>query len=478
MSFGKAAASGAPSTLPKAGGRVGREAQQSSKAKSPKTQAAVRLIDIRDIHVGKRLRSLKQEKVVELANSMARQGQLQPIVVRHADHHTDTVSAKYILLAGLHRLKAGLECLGWIQIQAAIHEYMEPDAGALAEIDENLIRADLEPAELANHIGRRKELYEKAHPETKQGKAPGKAGGGKKAKGVKSTSFAKATAKATGRSKSAIEKAAKRANKLSKLLDRINGTSLDKGVEMDALCKLSEAEQEDLVARAAAGQQVSAKEVLAAKKKSKSEPVAPEPVDDECETDSAMVTTPAEPKPEDEATVVDECEPPRAAKAGKPLVVADLWATMVAAAAAAPREIVVFDPRIVVEQLGAARAETFARAILAELDVYLPQTEVSEAPDEFFRLVLKPGDALRWDDYALAKDDSGKGRGTAEPIPGELDYLISPEWDKNGEVIGQQVERRTYNKRGQCKAVVIKSGDITYDECKAAAQRDFDGPTS
>ena len=36
---------------------------------------------------------------------------------------------------------------------------------------------------------------------------------------------------------------------------------------MDALCKLSEAEQEDLVARAAAGEKVSAKEVLAAKKK-------------------------------------------------------------------------------------------------------------------------------------------------------------------------------------------------------------------
>jgi len=39
MSFGKAAASGAPSTQPKAEGHVGCEAQQSSKAKSPRTQA-------------------------------------------------------------------------------------------------------------------------------------------------------------------------------------------------------------------------------------------------------------------------------------------------------------------------------------------------------------------------------------------------------------------------------------------------------
>ena len=38
-----------------------------------------------------------------------------------------------------------------------------------AEIDENLIRADLTPAENALHTARRKELYEKLHPETKKG---------------------------------------------------------------------------------------------------------------------------------------------------------------------------------------------------------------------------------------------------------------------------------------------------------------------
>ena len=233
------------------------------------TAAPVRMIDIGDIHVGKRLRALKQEKVVELADSMARQGQLQPIVVREPNHRTDTVSAKYVLLAGLHRLQAALTSLGWVQIQATVLDYgdcADIDAAALVEIDENLCRAELEPAERAAHIGRRKELYEKLHPETKTGKAPGKAGGGKKAKGVKSTSFAKATAKATGRSKSSIEKDAKRAKDLDKFLDKISGTSLDTGVEMDALCKLSEAEQEDLVARAAAGEAVSAKAALAAKK--------------------------------------------------------------------------------------------------------------------------------------------------------------------------------------------------------------------
>ena len=227
------------------------------------------MIDIGDIHVGKRLRAQNQAKVTELADSMARQGQLQPIVVRKADHHTDTVSSKYILLAGLHRLQAGTS-LGWIQIQAVVLDYNDDvkiAAVELVEIDENLVRAELEPAEHAAHIGRRKEIYERLHPETKHGAAPGKAGGGKKkAKGAEFASFAKATAKATGQSKRTVAQDAKRAKELGELLNKINGTSLDKGVEMDALAKLPKEEREDLVARAAKGEQVSAKEALAAKK--------------------------------------------------------------------------------------------------------------------------------------------------------------------------------------------------------------------
>jgi hypothetical protein len=70
----------------------------------------------------------------------------------------------------------------WEQINCTIFEDMRADEAELAEIDENLIRAELSPAERALHIGKRKELYEKVHPETKTGGAPGKAGGGKKAK--------------------------------------------------------------------------------------------------------------------------------------------------------------------------------------------------------------------------------------------------------------------------------------------------------
>jgi ParB family chromosome partitioning protein len=231
------------------------------------------MIDVTDIHVGERLRALDQKKVDVVAESMASQGQLHAILLRG---HRDGTATAYELVAGLHRLEAAKQ-LGWSKIRATrFVEQIDDDKAMLAEIDENLCRAELSAAERAAHIGRRNELYEKLNPETKHGAAPGKAGGGKKAKGTKLGSFASATAKATGESKTKIKRDAKRAKELGDRLNRINGTSLDKGVEMDALAKLPEEEQEALVVRAAAGEIVSAKAELAAKKsRAKSEPPAP-----------------------------------------------------------------------------------------------------------------------------------------------------------------------------------------------------------
>jgi ParB family transcriptional regulator, chromosome partitioning protein len=39
----------------------------------------------------------------------------------------------------------------------------------LREIDENLVRTDLNLLERAEHLLRRKELYERLHPETRKG---------------------------------------------------------------------------------------------------------------------------------------------------------------------------------------------------------------------------------------------------------------------------------------------------------------------
>jgi hypothetical protein len=48
---------------------------------------------------------------------------------------------------------------------------MDADQALLAEIDENLVRADLTPSERAAHHAKRKQLYLKLHPETQKGKA-------------------------------------------------------------------------------------------------------------------------------------------------------------------------------------------------------------------------------------------------------------------------------------------------------------------
>ena len=65
-------------------------------------------------------------------------------------------------------------------------------------------------------------------------------------------------AKRTGDSKDKVQRSLKR-GMLGSILDKVRGTSLDKGVELDALGKLPEAEQEALANRAASGEEVSAR---------------------------------------------------------------------------------------------------------------------------------------------------------------------------------------------------------------------------
>jgi N6-adenosine-specific RNA methylase IME4 len=132
----------------------------------------------------------------------------------------------------------------------------------MAEIDENLIRADLSPAEQAMHVDARKVLYEKIHPETKQGGAPGKAGGGKKTKDANVASFVEDTAVRTGKAKRTVALDAKRGKGGKGWLRDVAGTSLDKGDEIDALIELPDAERGSLIGRAKAGEKVSAKTVF------------------------------------------------------------------------------------------------------------------------------------------------------------------------------------------------------------------------
>jgi N6-adenosine-specific RNA methylase IME4/ParB-like chromosome segregation protein Spo0J len=190
--------------------------------------------------------------VDELAESISRNGLQQPIIIRPRSRG----GMGYELVAGLHRLKA-VGKLNELNIRAEIHD-LDDDEAKLVEIDENLIRADLTPAERVIHIARRKDLYEQEHPETKHG-------GDRKSSKVKSKSqnenlkaFVKDTAMKTRKGRSTVARDVTRANKVP-VLKQIVGTSLDKGDEIDALAKLPEDEQSKLAGRDKAGEKVSAK---------------------------------------------------------------------------------------------------------------------------------------------------------------------------------------------------------------------------
>jgi len=203
------------------------------------------------IVVWNRLRPLSEEAVAEIAESMAVVGLINPITIFRDGGVIPN------LVAGAHRLAAAKR-LGWETIPCLEYAGPEADSRRLAEIDENLIRVDLSPAERAVHIAARKEIYERVHPEATQG-ATGR--GGKKDPNLRS--FSEDTSKKTRRGKASIARDATRARQIPQIADVI-GTTLDKGSELDALAKLPPEDQTRLIDAAKIGQAVTARPPAAA----------------------------------------------------------------------------------------------------------------------------------------------------------------------------------------------------------------------
>jgi ParB-like chromosome segregation protein Spo0J len=107
----------------------------------------------------RRLRRLHTDIVDELAKSMQQVGLLQPVLVAEADRR---------LIAGWHRFEAAKK-LGWTRIRAVTVEDWSADLMDIMEIDENLVRADLSPAERPAHQAERKRFYEREFPQTRHG---------------------------------------------------------------------------------------------------------------------------------------------------------------------------------------------------------------------------------------------------------------------------------------------------------------------
>ncbi len=109
-----------------------------------------------------RLRTVDEAAVDHMAESMRNLGQLYPIQIRTIE------PGRFRLIAGAHRVAAA-EKLGWTHIEAFLVDDLEEEEVALLEIDENLFRAELKSLDRCRFLARRKEIYERLHPETRHG---------------------------------------------------------------------------------------------------------------------------------------------------------------------------------------------------------------------------------------------------------------------------------------------------------------------
>ncbi|MEM6399083.1 MAG: ParB N-terminal domain-containing protein [Cyanobacteria bacterium P01_D01_bin.116] len=115
-------------------------------------------VSIEKIKYANNRRPINDEKVEQLKKSIELNGLLNPITVDH----------NFNLIAGLHRLTA-CKLLGFKQIECNIVTYDSDENARLAEIDENLIRNELEPLERGKLVLEREKILVKLGMRAKAG---------------------------------------------------------------------------------------------------------------------------------------------------------------------------------------------------------------------------------------------------------------------------------------------------------------------
>lgn len=237
-------------------------------------------ITLRNVIASNQPRPLVTAEVDKLAASIKEVGLIQPVTVREAVVVHGTAEQGWQIIAGHHRV-AACRALGWTEIDALVIEDTSHLQSELIEIDENLCRAELTASQRTGYTKRRKQIWEALHPVQSQLNvgvvlpfdpnddpekdelevahvAPPQVSthGGAR---PQTQGFASSTAEITGESKATINRHIARADALGDDVERITGTSLDSGVEMDALAKLPAPERTEIIERAVAGEQVSAR---------------------------------------------------------------------------------------------------------------------------------------------------------------------------------------------------------------------------
>jgi len=193
-------------------------------------------IDPEVIQVGSRLRELNRKKVETLKKSIQEIGLQVPVDVWIEPRGDDSIAH---LVAGLHRVTAARELgLGLIECRICALDKIDRE---IWEIDENLCRAELTPAEEAEHLKRRKELFDQKNSvsicDTNNGRGRPKG-------------FDTDIAEKTGGDRKSINRKRTRAEKIvPDVLEDIKGTDLDKGVFFDKIKKLDPEQQRLVVDR-------------------------------------------------------------------------------------------------------------------------------------------------------------------------------------------------------------------------------------
>lgn len=220
-----------------------------------------RLFPIEDIFISKKRRAPDMARVNSIAESIGDVGLMNPpaVCIRNdfTLHDGEVSDAVPVLIYGHHRLLA-LKQRGEVAVECIVYEVDDLHA-ELMEIDENLARSELTPAEESAYILRRKQIWEEMHNSLGERKPSTQKATLHKDRPQNQKQFAAELSSVTGDSKTQVNLKIARARELGQDIHRIVGTSLDKGVEMDALIKLPAEDRADLIERAAAGEKVSAR---------------------------------------------------------------------------------------------------------------------------------------------------------------------------------------------------------------------------
>lgn len=221
-------------------------------------------VDLSKLVASDQPRPLITADVDKLAASIKDVGLIQPITVKPRAIMSGGLAAQgFQIVAGHHRV-AACRALGWAEIDAIVIEVGEHLQAELIEIDENLCRSELTAAQRSKAVKRRKEIWEALHPVMKTQIQVGQAAPPESVIGYKQPpaqekAFAAETAALTGEDKRTINRHIARAEALGDDLDKVAGTSLDKGVELDALKAMPPEVRAPLIERAQAGENVSAR---------------------------------------------------------------------------------------------------------------------------------------------------------------------------------------------------------------------------